>query len=147
MTSEEVLRSFGGGFDCAQTVFRCRAEQLGLDGETACRIASGFGGGMMRGETCGAVIGAYLALGLQYGTGLPGAEGAAARARLKEKDAAFCAKFRARYPGFTCRELLGADISTEEGLAEIQKQQLMTTFCPRLVADVLELLEEVAGEN
>ena len=77
MTKEEVLRSFQDGFDCGQTVFRYGARQLGMDEKEACRISSGFGGGMLRGETCGAVIGAYLTLGLKSGYCEPGEAGAA----------------------------------------------------------------------
>ena len=35
-----------------------------MDTELAYKVSSGFGAGMFQGETCGAVIGAYMALGL-----------------------------------------------------------------------------------
>ncbi len=43
-----------------------------MDTELAYKVSSGFGAGMFQGETCGAVIrGAYMALGLKYGSTLP----------------------------------------------------------------------------
>ena len=53
--------------NCAQTVFSLYAEDLGIDEETTLKIASGFGGGMKRGATCGAITGAYMVIGLKFG--------------------------------------------------------------------------------
>ena len=54
--------------NCAQSVLVCFANELNLDELTALKIASGFGGGMARAETCGAVTGAYMVLGLKAQT-------------------------------------------------------------------------------
>ena len=147
MTKEEVLHSFQDGFDCGQTVFRCGAKRLGMDEKEACRISSGFGGGMLRGETCGAVIGAYLTLGLKYGYCEPGEAGAERKALSMKKNAEFCEKFREKYPAFQCRDLLDADFSTPEGQRRIQERRLMSTFCPQLVADVTAILDEILAED
>jgi len=49
--------------NCAQTVVSVFAGQMGLDLDTAVRVAMAFGGGMGRGgNTCGAVTGAYMVL-------------------------------------------------------------------------------------
>ena len=63
MKKEDVLKQFDQGYDCGQVVFGYWAKQLGLDEETAYKISSGFGAGMYQGETCGAIIGAYMAIG------------------------------------------------------------------------------------
>jgi C_GCAxxG_C_C family probable redox protein len=54
-------------FNCAQTVFSLFAPELGIDEKTAMKIASGFGGGMACAETCGAVTGAYMVIGMKHG--------------------------------------------------------------------------------
>ena len=54
-------------FNCAQTVFCIFADDLGLDEKTALKIASGFGGGMACAETCGAVTGSYMVIGMKHG--------------------------------------------------------------------------------
>lgn len=61
MTKEQVLEEFDKGYDCCQVVFRYWAEKLNMDTELAYKVSSGFGAGMFQGETCGAVIGAYMA--------------------------------------------------------------------------------------
>ncbi len=75
--SERAIAYFKEGFNCSQAVFAAFAPQSGLEREMALRIAGTFGGGMGRlGEVCGAVTGALMALGLQYGcTDAQNAEG------------------------------------------------------------------------
>jgi len=72
-TPAEIAGSvFSQHYNCSQSVFSAFAEQLGMDQETALKLASPFGGGVARrGEICGAVSGALLALGLARGAQLP----------------------------------------------------------------------------
>lgn len=51
---------------CAQTSFLTLQEHFGLDGEIL-KALSPFPGIALRGETCGAVVGSLMALGLVYG--------------------------------------------------------------------------------
>lgn len=143
MKKEEVLKQFDKGYDCAQVVFGYWAEKLGLDVETAYKVSSGFGAGMYQGETCGAIIGAYMALGLKYGHCNMGEEGDAQRVESIIKNVQFRQNFLNKYKSTMCRELLEADMSTEEGAKYIREKQLMNTFCPQLVADVVDILEEI----
>lgn len=143
MTKKEVLEAFEEGYDCCQVVFHYWAEKLGLDGKLAYKISSGFGAGMLQGETCGAVIGAYMALGLKYGFCETGKEGEEQKVASIRKDIEFRGKFLEKYPSSMCKELLKADFSTQEGMQEIKDKQLMTTVCPQLVADVIGILEEI----
>ncbi|MFZ5631777.1 MAG: C-GCAxxG-C-C family protein [Bacillota bacterium] len=65
---ELAVSSFQEGALCSQALFSTCAVKLGLDRETAMKIATPFGGGMARlGETCGAVTGALMVIGLKYG--------------------------------------------------------------------------------
>ena len=69
MTSvERAVSCFEKGFSCSQAVFSTYAEHSGLDHETALRIAGGFGGMGRMGETCGALSGAFMVIGLKYGS-------------------------------------------------------------------------------
>ena len=67
MDAFEIRGLFENGYDCGQVVFSYFAEELGLDEEIALKIAAGLGGGMFGGDSCGAVVGAVLAIGLKYG--------------------------------------------------------------------------------
>lgn len=143
MTKDKVLEAFEQGYDCCQVVFHYWAEKLGMDGELAYKISTGFGAGMLQGETCGAVIGAYMALGLKYGCSETGREGEEQKVASIIKNVQFREKLLEKYPSTMCRELLGADFSSREGMKIIKEKQLMTTFCPQLVADIIDILEEI----
>ncbi|MHC4258915.1 MAG: C-GCAxxG-C-C family protein, partial [Planctomycetota bacterium] len=68
---DHAVALFKEGLNCSQAVFSVYSEQMGLDNKTAAKIASGFGGGMRMGETCGVVTGAFMVIGLEYGSGDP----------------------------------------------------------------------------
>ena len=71
MTTEEVLKMFGEGFDCSQVVLQNVSEKIGITKEEALKVAACFGGGMWHGRTCGCVSGALMALGIKYATTKP----------------------------------------------------------------------------
>src|SRR5512143_2750203 len=103
---------FAKGLNCSQAVFAAFAAQLGLSEEVALRIASPFGGGIARrGQTCGALTGALMAFGLKYGNDSP--EAKEETYRIAEQ---FIRRFEETHGGILCRELLGYDVSTQEGL-------------------------------
>ena len=143
MTKDKVLEAFDKGYDCCQVVFHYWAEKLGMDGTTAYKVSTGFGAGMLQGETCGAVIGAYMALGLKYGFSDTGRAGEDQKVASIIKNVQFREKLLEKYPSTMCRELLGADFSTKEGMKKIKEKKMMTTFCPQLVADIMGILEEI----
>lgn len=64
---EEVINTFNSGYNCSQTVISVFCKGIDIDRETALKISSGFGGGMRKGEVCGAVTGAIMVLGLKQG--------------------------------------------------------------------------------
>lgn len=133
---------FDEGFNCAQAVFSAHAESLGLDRDTALKIAAGFGGGMGRmALTCGALTGAFMAIGLKYGAvnGQDVETKQRAYALIQE-----CAeKFQAQHGSTACRDLLGCDISTPAGNDAAQAQRLFRTICPGLVQSATEIAGEL----
>lgn len=141
MTPEKALECYAGGLDCSQVVFGYVAEELGLDTETAMKIASTFGGGMWRGETCGCVTGALMAIGLKYGHCKLGDQ--EAKDFMLEKRAEFEEEFIAENGSLICREILGYDLSTEEGMAKIQETGLLATKCPQLACCACDILDEI----
>ena len=46
-----------------------------------------------------------------------------------------------------CNELLGCDIRTEEGIAYARENDLFTDFCPKMVANAVDVLEEIIQNN
>lgn len=146
MDAKEVaLARFQEGFSCSQSVFSTFAEELGLDREMALKVSAAFGGGMGRmAQTCGAVTGAFMAIGLKYGTI------DAADIETKEKVYAlvkeFAGRFEFRHGTIMCKDLLGVDINTPEGLKIAREQNLFATICPRMVKDAAEIAEEILAK-
>ena len=143
--SEQAVEWFKNGFNCSQAVLGSYSRDLGLDGEQAFRVATGFGGGMRMSETCGAVTGAFMTLGLRFGNST--AENKKAKAKTYEKIVEFTSRFKARNGSVKCGELLGCDISTPEGAKKAQDDHLFVTVCPNLVRDAVEILEEILKQE
>ncbi len=134
--SEVAVSTFQQGFACSQAVFSALAEQEGLPRETALRIAAPFGGGISHtGQICGAVSGALLALGLLRGSDRPDP---AAKEHTYELARQLMEHFRERHGSVLCRELLGADMSTPEGLRRVREEKLTARICPCLVRDAVD---------
>ena len=141
--ADTATACFDEGFNCSQAVFSAFAPQLGLDRVTALKVAGPFGGGIGRmGETCGAVTGALMVIGLKYGQTI--SEDKASKDKSYELVKQFAERFKDRNHGcLICRELLGADISTPEGMQKIKEKQAFTTMCPKFVRDAAEIVEEL----
>lgn len=129
---------FAESFNCSQAVFSAYASQFGIDDEAALKLASPFGGGVAhQGYVCGAVTGALMALGLARGSDT--AETKDETYRMAEN---FISRFRERHDTILCRELIGTDISTPEGLQSAREQEVFATACPGFVKDAAELVAE-----
>ena len=117
-------------------------EELGLERELALRVAGAFGGGMARmGETCGAVTGALMAIGLKYG--MTQVKDEAAREKTYKLAQEFMTRFKARHNSLVCRELLGYDLSSPEESKAAHDKGLFSTLCPQFVRDAVEIVEQI----
>jgi len=126
--------------NCAQSVLLCFAGELKLDEMTALKISAGFGGGMGMAETCGAVTGAYMVLGLKIQEEGKTIQDIKAETKVAVKR--FNELFVARHGSLKCKKLLGVNISTPEGAAEANERKLFDTICPHLVASSAEIIEQ-----
>ncbi len=142
---EQAVKYFRDGYNCSQALVGSYGEEFGLDKATGFRVATGFGGGMRMGRTCGAVTGAIMVLGLKYGNA--GAEDKEAKAKTYEGVGEIIKRFKARNNSVICKELLGCDISTPEGLAQANENDLFKSVCPKMVQEAAEVLEEVLAEE
>ena len=128
--------------NCAQSVMSVFAEQMGLDLDTAVRVAMAFGGGMGRGgNTCGAVTGAYMVLGLAQ-TMSPDNPRETIE-KTYELVRRFNERFIERHGSLLCRELLGCDLSQPGGMEEARKKDFFANLCPNFVHDAVEIVEEL----
>jgi C_GCAxxG_C_C family probable redox protein len=142
MKSDAAIVCFSSGFNCAQAVLSTYCDDLGLETEMAKRIACGFGAGMgYIGETCGAVTGAIMLIGLKYGK--VDVEDNAAKDETYELVQEFTKRFIAINGSVKCKELLGFDLSIPEDLNTVKEKQLFITLCPKFVRDSSEIIEEL----
>jgi C_GCAxxG_C_C family probable redox protein len=49
--------------------------------------------------------------------------------------------FQERNGSLLCREILGADVSTPEGMRAVRQKDLFRTVCPKFVQDAAEILD------
>lgn len=142
MTHEEkALRYYEDKFHCSQSVLVAFADELGLTEEQALKIAYCFNSGMRRGEVCGSCSGALMVLGMKYGQSEKG--DLESRAMANEKTIEFLKRFKAANGSYICNEILGCDITTDEGGKYALDHNLYTTVCPRMVASAVKILEDM----
>jgi len=139
--TEKAVEVFNEGLSCSQAVFGAYCERFGLDKKLAYKISSGFGGGMHLNQTCGAVTGAFMVIGLKYGR--TRADDVEAKMKTAKLVAEFAKKFKERHGSINCTELIGCDISTPEGFEEAKKKDVFKQLCPQYVKSAAEILEEI----
>lgn len=141
MTREEIKNLFMKGIDCSQVITEEFADQMGLTREQAGKISSCFGGGMMCGETCGAVTGALMVLGMKYGHWTDGQ--AEQKEMMAEKTAEFKKLFQEKYPSCICKDLLGYDLGKEGEMEKAAASGKLLSLCPEIVEFTIDILEKV----
>ncbi len=108
---KNVEELFKKGYNCAQSLLAVYGNDFGIDYETALKIASALGGGMGKtGDTCGAVTGALMIIGLKYGA--LDAEDKKSESITYSISRQFIKKFEARNSTVVCRDLLGFEIGS-----------------------------------
>ncbi len=126
--------------NCAQSVLSTFSKEFGLDNNLALKIAMGFGGGMGRtGNTCGAVTGAYMVLGLSQRINENNPRESIERTYKLVRE--FNRRFKALNGSIVCRELLKLNIDSPEGLAEARNNGVFSTTCPLFVRDAANIVE------
>lgn len=138
---EKAKDLFGRKFHCSQAVFAAFAEELGITEKQALKIGACLGSGMRKGEVCGACTGALLALGLRFGQA--DEEDIESRLKTNEVTDRFLAEFKKENGSYMCKELLGCDLSTEEGIKAALKKKLFTEFCPKMVESATKIAEDI----
>jgi len=139
---EKACSFFDSGYNCAQSVLLAFSDELKLDASTALKIASGFGGGMARmQDTCGAVAGGIMAIGMAISNG--NEDIATNKERVYHVIFQFSNKFKEKYRSVKCRDLLNCDLNTEEGQQFYEEHELHREVCLSCVCYATAYLEEL----
>lgn len=137
-----AVQCFNNGYNCSQAIFSTYCEELGLERDLALKLSCGLGGGMGRmADTCGAVTGAYLLIGLKHGKYRD--DDNLSKETTYELVRKFSDKFKEINGSTMCRDLLGYDMNTEEGLAYVKEHELWNKLCPTYIKDASLIIEEL----
>ena len=110
--------------NCAETILRTYAAELGLEEDTAAALAAIFGGGMKCGSTCGAITAGLMILG---------AKGITSPSVLAE----FRKRIADNHDGLTnCVDLLRANA---------QKGGVKKEHCDGMIREAIELIDELSA--
>ena len=131
---EEAVQLFEDGYVCSQAVLAVFCEEFGLSREQAFKISISFGGGMRKGEVCGACTGAIMALGVRYGEN---------KSKSDEMCMKFLDSFEKENGSYICRDLLDCDIRTEEGIKYAIDNNLFKEICPKMVESAVKIVQEL----
>lgn len=138
---EKAEKLFAEKYHCSQAVLGAFTEELGMTEKQALKLGGCFGGGMCKGEVCGACTGALMALGLKYGQ----SEIDDVDSRVKANTVAvqFLDAFAKENGSYLCKELLGCDLSTKQGKEYALQNNLFTEFCPKMVTSAVKIAEDI----
>lgn len=130
---EKAVSYYKQGYSCSESVINA-AIDAGLCDKSLLAVATAFSGGMSSGCLCGAVAGAQMVLGANYGKQNSKNNEETARAKAKE----YLEKFKEKRKATCCRVLTSG---LEFGSVE-RKQN-----CTNIVAECAQLLEDMVGQK
>ena len=141
LTDEYVSEKFAEGIDCSMLVLAEVSDELGITKEEAYRVASCFGAGMLTGGVCGAVTGAFIALGYKYGNSE--LNDIAQKAVVISKRDELVERFAKMHGGVDCPVILGADLRIPKERDFARKNGLINNKCPAFCRTAAEILKDL----
>lgn len=133
MNKEKIFNYLSDGYNCSQTVFMYFAEKYKISLKNAGAISKAFESGMFNGDTCGAVSGAYMILGLHFSD--------MKRNEFNKKINYFNNLFKSKMSYLKCEELLGININIENNMQKAIDNGKIHSICPNAVITAIEILE------
>ena len=139
---KEILMESG---NCAQTSFVVLQEEFDLEGDQILRALTPFPGIALRGETCGAIIGSLMALGLEFGrddlSDFRGYIGSLPPARR------FCRRFEEENGSTECAMILEDKLGRKYDLADkTEAFEYATSGGPEACSEVVASAVQIASE-
>ena len=140
--TQKAINAFRNGYNCSQSVLSVYADEFKIDRTLSMEISSGFGAGMGRlQETCGAVTGAFMVIGIYNNKKYSGAEkGKEESVRMIQQ---FNKEFEKIHGSNKCHELLNCDLKTAEGQHYFASHKLSEKVCEKCVAAAVEIIEKL----
>lgn len=137
--SQKASELFSQGYSCSQAVLAVYAEKYGMDEKVLFKISSSFGGGLAgKRDVCGAVTGALMVLGLEYGR--TEAKDAQGKAKNYKHVNDYMSQFSEKYLTTNCGKLL-------EQIKESNKEGNVKLSCNELVSETVKIIDKIMMEN
>ncbi len=136
----DAIHGFYNGKNCAQSVINGYAHEFGMDTEQVLNIAGSFGGGMGKlQQTCGAVTGSYMLIGLFNSNRLANED------EIKTTNVRMVQEFQKRFTEVNgtdqCSDLIKTDLNTEEGRQVFEQEELKDRVCSKCIKSAIEILD------
>lgn len=142
---EKAINSFNSDLNCAQAVLTSYSDDLDFDKEMALQISCGFGAGMGKlQETCGAVTGSFMVLGIHNSKKFPDNGDRKEQTKVMIQD--FSKKFKTIHKTLKCGELLNCDLNTDEGQKYFEENNLKKSVCEKCIADSIKIIDQLTRE-
>lgn len=139
---QKAIYFFRGGKNCAQSVLSTYAERFKFDTELAISLTSGFGAGMGRlQETCGAVTGAFMVIGLHNSKIHRDNSSLKEASMLMIQE--FTQKFIEKNGTINCKSLIKCDLNTDEGQKYFADNKIADTICSKCISDSIRIINEL----
>jgi len=105
----------GRPYNCCESILLALKDHLGAGSEVIPKIGTGIGAGAsLNGLLCGAISSVTMAIGIKYGRTSP-EENPQPVWNIVDK---YVAEFKDKFGYVNCRQLIGLDLKTKEGLKE-----------------------------
>jgi C_GCAxxG_C_C family probable redox protein len=137
--------------NCAQTSFLTLQEGFGLDdGGAILKGLTPFPGIALRGETCGAVTGSLMALGLVYGRGREKLSDFRSYQRSLPSARRFCRRFEEEMGSTMCADIIEAEFGKRYDLANpVQAKEWMNNGavekCGAVISKSVHIAADIIG--
>lgn len=150
MLDQRVAQVMEKSHNCAQSTFYALSEQFGLGGDDVLKALTPLPGIAERGETCGAITGALMAMGMIYGRDQLD-DWEKYRSSLVPTNA-FCEKFESEMGTTSCCEIQEKAFGTSFNLMDPEQLQEFqragaTTKCTKVVQKACRLAAEIILEE
>ena len=115
---QRVIENLSLSGNCAQTTFLSLSEQFDLKEDAIIKALTPFPGIALRGETCGAVTGCLMVLGLIYGRGRENLNDWQAYLNSLPPARRFCRQFEKEFGSTMCGDIVEAEFGKRYDLAD-----------------------------
>ncbi|MHA2356929.1 MAG: C-GCAxxG-C-C family protein [Candidatus Thorarchaeota archaeon] len=136
---DSTLARFKSDYNCAQSVLISFLEHKGLLFEEAVHLSAGLGGGVaLQGNTCGAVTGGVLAIGMLMGQTISNV--GESKYETYKVAMRFLKRFKSKFSTQMCNDLVGLDMADPKQLQTALDKGHFQKTCPKYVEGAVSIL-------